>query len=152
METFIKIRALTAGGYPCFDAIEIAEEIDLPLEVRQDPTLQRLERLANNILAWTNDIMSLHKDLQHGNVHNLVIILQQERQLGFQEAMDCAAELHDASMRSFVAWEQSLPSFGAAVDIGLQRYLSGLHSWMRGNLDWYRESGRYQPTATMVVD
>ena len=34
-------------------------------------------------------------------------------------------------------------SYGLETAVALQRYLRGLRCWVRGNLDWSYESGRY---------
>jgi 5-epi-alpha-selinene synthase len=38
----------------------------------------------------------------------------------------------------------ALPSFGAAQDAQLRRFVSGLWALVRGNLDWSKETPRYQ--------
>jgi 5-epi-alpha-selinene synthase len=76
-------------------------------------------------------------------VHNLVVVLRQEHALSLQEAVDEAARIFNARMRDYVELEQRLPSLGVEIDGRLQRYLTGLRCWVRGNMDWSYESGRY---------
>jgi 5-epi-alpha-selinene synthase len=107
--------------------------------------------MANNVVCWSNDIISLDKEMKRGDVHNLVLALRCEHQLVLQEAIDHAGELHDAEVRAFIDLEPRLPSFGAAVDAELARYVVILRSWMRGNLDWSHASGRYRPAKPVLV-
>ncbi|MEG4572472.1 hypothetical protein QUA56_07195 [Microcoleus sp. N3A4] len=141
--TYMKMRALQIGVYAYFDFIQIVDRIALPPEVIELPIVKRLELAANNVFAWANDIFSVEKEIREGQTHNLVLILQHEYQIPFLEAIERAAEIHDAEVRTFIELSAQLPSFGAEVDAELQRYISGLRSWMRGCLDWYLETGRY---------
>ncbi|AFZ24839.1 terpene synthase family protein [Cylindrospermum stagnale PCC 7417] len=141
--TFTKIRNFTIWMYPCIDLILLEARISLPPEVIEHPIVKRLNLATSNVIAWSNDIFSFEKDTRAGNTHNLVIVLQHEYQIPLQEAFDRAAELHNAEVRIFIELSAQLPSFGAEIDTNLQRYLSGLRSWLRGNLDWTLESPRY---------
>lgn len=141
---YMKMRVFTSGVYPCFDLILIAEQIALPPEVIFHPIVKRLDRAANHVSSWANDILSVNKEIREGKTHNLVLVLQQEYQIPLKEAVKRAVELHDAEVQTFIELSAHPPSFGVEVDVNLQRYLSGLRSWMRGCLDWYLESGRYR--------
>jgi 5-epi-alpha-selinene synthase len=99
---------------------------------------------SNNVVCWANDIISLEKEVQRGDVHNLVLVLQQKLDLSLQEAIDRAAEMYNAEIQTFVKLEPHLPSFGKPVDANLRTFVSVLRTRMRGNLDWSLESGRYQ--------
>jgi Terpene synthase family 2, C-terminal metal binding len=138
---YIAYRRHTSAVYAFFALIELAEGVTLPAEVREH--LRALEVRANDGVCWINDISSLDKERDAGDVHNLVIVLQHEQALSSQGAIDQAASLFNSRMREYVELEQRLPSLGAAIDVPLQRYLRGLQCWVRGNLDWSFESGRY---------
>lgn len=143
LATYIKMRPFSGGLYTYIELIEIIEQMTLPPRVREHPTVQRLTLTANNVVCWTNDIVSLGKELKQGDVHNLVLALQHKHRLTLQEAMDRAAALHAAEVRSFIDLELRLPSFGRLTDAQLKAHVSVLRSWMRGNLDWSYTSGRY---------
>ena len=133
--TVIKIRAVTFGFYPYVDIILIAERIALPFEVIEHPIVKRLVLAAANSAAWLNDIFSVKKDTRAGIIHNVVVVLQHEYKISLQEAFDRAAELHNAEIRTLIELSAQLPSFGDEIDANLQKYLSVLRSWIRGNLD-----------------
>lgn len=147
--TYMRMRLYTGGLYTYLELFEITEHLYLPLGVREHPTVQRLTQAALNAVCWTNDIFSLAKEMKQGDVHNLVLTLQHKHRLTLQEAIDRAAALHDAEVRTFINSELRLPSFGAAVDAELKRYVATLSSWMRGNVDWSYTSGRYLIAATV---
>jgi hypothetical protein len=138
---YMERRRYTSGLYLFFDLIEIADEMWLP--EKELESIRALRAWANDGVAWFNDIVSLNKELRAGDVHNLVVVLRQEHQLGLQEAVDEAARLFNARMREYVELEHRLPSLGVEGDSLIQRYLTGLRCWVRGNMDWSYESGRY---------
>ncbi len=145
--TYLQQRALTGGLYPYIVLIELTEQIHLPRQAREHPTVERLTLMAVNVVCWANDILSLAKEIKQGDVHNLVLTLQHKHRLTLQEALERAAALHDTEVRAFIDLELRLPSFGAPVDAALKQYIAILRSWMRGNLDWSYTSGRYLATA-----
>jgi 5-epi-alpha-selinene synthase len=134
-------RRQTSALYLFFDLIELSHGLSL----RDDHLehVQALRERANDGVSWFNDIVSLEKELRVGDVHNLVIVLRHERQLSLPEAVAQASLLLNARMREYVELEQQLPSLSAECNAHLQPYLMGLRSWVRGNMDWSYESGRY---------
>lgn len=148
LATYMKLRSFTSAVFIYCDLIQIVDRIALPPEVIEHPTVKRLKLATNNVSTWANDIFSLQKEVGEGQTHNLVVVLQHEYQISVQEAVERAAEIHDAEVRTFIELSAQLPSFGAQIDAELQRYISGLRSWMRGCLDWYLETGRYCLTET----
>jgi 5-epi-alpha-selinene synthase len=152
LATYLRMRPLAGALFPYFQFADLSEGIALPIDVRKHPAVARLSAMAANVVVWSNDLFSLEKELRHHHMHNLAVVLQRERQLDLQAAIDQAAELHNAEVRSFIELEMQLPSFGPALDQALQRYVGVLRSWMRANLDWSFETGRYQPQQTSALD
>jgi hypothetical protein len=147
-DTYITMRPYTGGLYTDIELIDITERIYLPLHVRKHRTVQDLALMANNVVCWSNDIISFFKEIRHNDVHNLVVSLRHHHRLTLQEAIDRAAELTDGQVRAFMALQEKLPCFSPSIDADLRRFVAVLRSWMRGNLDWAYASGRYQlPTA-----
>ena len=143
-EAYVRMRPLTGGLSIVTELVEIVEGIHLPQDVRDHPTVRRLTDASHNVVCWANDVLSLEKELRHGEVNNLVVVLRDAHGLGLQEALNRAVEMHDAEVGAFVELSGRLPRFGSAVDAKLERYASSLRARMRGVLDWSRESGRYR--------
>jgi hypothetical protein len=143
--SYCAMRPFTSAVYPCLLLIELAEHIHLPPEVYDHPDVQRLLLMTNNVISWSNDMLSLEKELRQGDMHNLAIILSHEQKLPLQEAVDRVGALHDAEVRAFIALAAYLPTFGPALDADLLRYVAGMRFWMRANLDWSIVTARYQP-------
>jgi len=142
--TYIRMRPYTGGLYTDIELIEPAERITLPLAVRKHPHLQRLTLITNNVVCWSNDIISLHKEHAHHDRHNLALIFHRHYGLTIQEAVNRVAKLTEVQMRHFIALESRMPGFGAGLDAGVRRFVAVLRAWMRGNLDWSYDSGRYR--------
>jgi hypothetical protein len=70
------MRPHTGGLYTDIELIELTEGITLPLIVRQHPHLQRLVLITNNVVCWSNDIISLQKERAHRDMHNPALIYQ----------------------------------------------------------------------------
>ncbi|WP_224241254.1 terpene synthase family protein [Hyalangium gracile] len=143
---YMEHRRRSSALYLFFDLIELVEQVSLPDQIHEQA--HTLKVLANDMVAWFNDIVSFEKELRAGDVHNLVILLQHEYRLSTQSAVDQAARLFNARMREYVDLQQRMPSHGAELDGAVQRYLMGLRSWVRGNMDWSYETGRYGKART----
>jgi len=77
-------------------------------------------------------------------LHNLALILQHEERISLQAAIDRVAWLIEREVKRFIALEARLPSFGPAVDSLVQRFVGIFRTYMRGNIDWSCETGRYR--------
>ncbi|WP_437573280.1 terpene synthase family protein [Sorangium sp. So ce887] len=138
------MRAHTGAVFACFELTQITDGIRLPVEVRQHVGVQRLALLANCAICWCNDILSVNKESRQGDVHNLVIVLQNERRLSNDEAVREAVRVHNETVRAFVEQATALDGFGPEVDAELSRYIDCLRCWMRANLDWSWTALRYR--------
>ena len=147
-ETYIRMRPLTGGLSIVTELVEIVEGAHLPTEVREHPVVQRMTGASHNVVCWANDVLSLSKELARGEVNNLVVVLRDADGIPLQEAVDRAAEMHDAEVRAFVDLSGRLPIFGPTIDANLGRYVSALRARMRGVLDWSHESERYRAAAS----
>jgi hypothetical protein len=139
------MRPFTSAVYPCLMLIELTERLHLPATVHDHPDIQRLAEMTNNVISWSNDIVSFEKEQRQGDVHNLVLILAHEQQFTLQAAVEQVAVLHDDEVDAFIALAARLPKFEPAIEADLRRYIAGMRFWMRGNLDWSIGTARYQP-------
>jgi hypothetical protein len=149
--TYCAARLFSGAVYACFDLIELAAGIDLPFYARYHAAVQQLERTANNIICWCNDMLSYPKEMQHGDVHNLVLAIRQEYQCSLSEALQQALLLHDRETDTFMKTRRQLPRFNPAVDMALERYIDGLQYWICANRDWSLTAMRYALSGTEPV-
>jgi len=147
LATYLRIRPIT-GGLAIEQLIaELVEELTFPSEVHAYATLHQLRLLADHAVCWTNDLVSLHKELRQRDVHNLVLVLQHEHALSLPEAIRRAVRLHDQVVTAFDQLPRQPPCPTWADTTSLQRHIEVLRTRIRGNLDWTYEVGRYRQAA-----
>ncbi|MBK8239646.1 MAG: hypothetical protein IPK74_29335 [Deltaproteobacteria bacterium] len=145
LQEYIHMRRAAGAVQTAIELIEVCEELVLDDEMLDHLDVSALAVMCNDVVCWTNDLASLPKEIAEGNVHNLVVVLQHERCRGnWAHAVALAQQQLDARVREFIALADNLPCFGAPRDAELARYVENLRAWMRGNLDWAMESGRYR--------
>lgn len=146
---YIEKRPYTGALFADIELIEVLENIYLPDEVRLHDTVQQLALACNNVVCWANDLFSFEKERRQGDVHNLVVVLKEERGLDLEEAVMETARMHDEEVRRFIALTETVPSFGEETDDELRRYIGVLKAWMRANLDWsFQDTARYKMNIT----
>lgn len=150
--TYLQVRPLTGGLYPCFDLIELLAGFHLPTAVRSHPMVQRLALMTSNVVLWANDIFSLEKELQDEETHNLVIVLQHAYHLPLQVALNRVGAMHNVEVRSFIAAMDNLPLFDPVIDAQLRTYVEGMQAWIGANLEWSQQTARYRPGARGIQE
>jgi 5-epi-alpha-selinene synthase len=142
-EEYRRMRRHSAATGMFFDLIEPLRHVELPAEVFADPDFIELRSHADNAVAWFNDLVSWPKEQAAGDRHNLVLVLREARKLSTVDALYTAVAEHDAAVHAFLeARERVLTGPHRDVD-GLAGVVADLGHWIRGNIDWSQESGRY---------
>ncbi|MEH2067349.1 MAG: terpene synthase [Nostoc sp.] len=144
VESYMLIRRLSLGGYLCLALMEFCDYITIPEFFRNHQVMKELKIMTINILAWCNDIFSVHREMSSGDVHNLVLLIHHQQMLSLEKATIAASEMHNQEVHRLKEFELSIPSFGEELDAELAKYISGIHSWISANLNWYYHSGRYE--------
>jgi 5-epi-alpha-selinene synthase len=144
VDAYVAMREITIGLHPLFLLGELVERIHLAEATREHPALGRLRSLTSRCVAWANDLFTYRTEQERGQVHNLVLLLAGSSCP--EPAVRRVAEMHDADVRSVLGEIAGLPSFGWADD-DVRRYARMLQSWIRGHLDWAKDTGRYDPSA-----
>ncbi|MGI2906531.1 terpene synthase family protein [Tolypothrix sp. VBCCA 56010] len=143
-DTYIQMRRLSAGADVALPLVELCDNLRIPDFLRNQNVFKEINKMTNNLLGWSNDIFSVLREMATGHIHNLVFVIHYQQQVTLEQAIKSAAEMHDQEVRNLINLEASIPSFGEDVDIELEKYILGMHAWIRGNLDWYSLTARYQ--------
>jgi 5-epi-alpha-selinene synthase len=151
IDTYMKSRNLSVGVRNCLALSEILNNCTLSDTLREQETVQQINQMAVNIIAWSNDIFSVSRELKSQDVHNLVIILHKRHKMPLEYAVQHVAEMHNLEVKKLLALQSSLPSFGENLDHELAKYISMVNSWIRGNLDWSSRSIRYQNMQALEI-
>jgi len=147
LATYTKMRPLTSAIAPCWALMALCAGVDPQAAWLNHAYLKQLELLASNHICWVNDLFGLAREIKENNQHNLVLVLQQEYQLTLQTAVDQAAALCNAELKAFFALAKLFATEEAGQAADCQRYIHRLQTWLRGNLEWYTETERYQTKA-----
>jgi 5-epi-alpha-selinene synthase len=153
LDTYIEMRRMTSGGYWVTHLIEVAEGICLSDEVWSHPAMQELLTSTANIIGWGNDLLSLKTEMRDSGHLNLVLCLQKQYSLPMQESLEATVWMHNAEVRRFLRLRDALPSFGDEDPV-VKAFIQGLCRWMRANIDWSVQSGRYEidPSGLVTMD
>jgi hypothetical protein len=143
MDEYARMRRDSSATELFFDLVEaLAPEPLTPeaLAGANGAVTRTLRGHAHHAVAWFNDLVSWRKELQAGDRHNLVLVVRHELRLSLPDAVRYVVECHDAQVHAFVATRAML-----GPEPGVQALADGLAHWIRGNVDWSRETGRYAP-------
>ncbi|WP_392531507.1 terpene synthase [Nostoc sp. C117] len=146
IDTYMRCRRFSVGGYLFLTVSEFCNQFMLSDILRNHEIVKKLELLTIDILAWCNDVFSASREMESGDVHNLVLVLHYLEKIPLNKAINLAANMHNKKVKTLIDLEASIPSFGEELDVELEKYISIIHSWISGNLNWYSLTGRYETT------
>ncbi|NED81601.1 terpene cyclase [Streptomyces sp. SID11233] len=143
--TYIEKRRHTGAIHVCMDLIEIVAGIEAPESIHNDSRFITALEASCNVVCWANDVYSYEKEQVLGEIHNLVHLVRHHRGYGKQESLDHVCAEIAAETERFLTAEAELLAAYPQLGWMLEPYLDGMRSWMRGNLDWSRQTPRYNP-------
>jgi 5-epi-alpha-selinene synthase len=143
LDTYIMIRRSSVGVYAVLALSEFCNQFIIPDVLRNHHLVKKLELITTDIIAWSNDIFSASREIASGDVHNLIFVLHYHKKISLEKAIEQVVKIHNEEVHSLIKVESSLSFFSEELDVEITKYISGMHSWIRGNLDWCYESYRY---------
>lgn len=143
VEIYIEKRQETGGMRLMLDFIDLTEHVNLPLKVYESSLVQALMRITNNAICWSNDIISLEKEMARGEPNNLVLAIRQENVCTLQEAVHLINEMITGEVKLFTKLSPLVLDAFPDYKQELQKYVAVMQAWIRGNLDWSFETLRY---------
>lgn len=136
---YLPLRRDSFGALFFFDLIDAAEARD---PYQHSPDIEwwnTLREHGADIIAWTNDIHSIAKDLVCGERFNLVSILADSGNLDWPTAIESAHRMVNTAVAEFTAtsfrYEKHRPNAATAPD--------RLSQVVRAAGDWHRTVSRY---------
>lgn len=144
-EEYLAMRMHDSAVFPAIDMIEVAAGIRLPAEVLDHPSIVEMRKLTVRHTAYVNDLFSYQKEvLWNRTPCNLVRVLVHNEWIGFEEAVNEIVAMVNRDVQRFLELERGLPRFASASAGEVDAYLTGMKDWMRGNVAFSLESGRYR--------
>jgi len=105
------------------------------------PEVATLTGRVGNLIMWQNDIRSYPAEVAFGEpVLSLPTVLEQERGLPPQSALDLAADMWRDEIREYRRARAAVLSLGVPA---LRRHADRLHDLLVGFLTWHYETARY---------
>ncbi|NIG54397.1 hypothetical protein [Chitinophaga sp. Cy-1792] len=145
IDHYLFIREHLIGMYIFQDLVELYLPELLPYQIISHPHTRQIRQVAARIIAWCNDYFSAAKELESGQLMNLVIVILRERNCSLEEAYFIAEQIHAADVSKFLALEETAPDFGHYND-SYKIYINELKLMFKGNYRWHASSARYQPS------
>lgn len=127
---------------PCITLALIAKSIKPDAAFLRHAFIVAMTDMAMNQIVWVNDVIGINHEIDERSPHNLALVLQNELSIPLKDALQRAADMTNGEMKAFLELEEELPSFGDEA-AEARAYVETLRFWMRGHLDWYRETARY---------
>jgi 5-epi-alpha-selinene synthase len=137
LDDYLTMRPFSSGAYVQLLLSELTDSYRLSRAELDDESVRRLAQMASNQIAWTYDIVSFEENPWRGEAHNLVPCLMQGFTLPLEAAIDCAIEMHNHEVESFLLLERDLDA-QTTLSPGVRSFVRALKNWMGGNLRWCR--------------
>ena len=133
--------------WPSLDLLEYAAGAPLPDGPRDDPLLAAARTACADVVCWTDDLLTVGKERAHGDVHNLVIVLEYATGCDERKAEDMVAQRIEARFADFRELRRRVLASDAGTGSALRTHVAGLHDWMLGHLEWGLRTIRYSAGA-----
>ncbi|MEH1806306.1 terpene synthase family protein [Nostoc sp.] len=145
VENYIAMRSFSGAVYACFALIELAEGIELPFYILESGVAERLQRLACNIICWSNDMFSFHRERNSNDVNNLVYAVHKHQDIDLQSAVIKVQAMHDKEVNKFEQLLLELPTYKSLqIQDNFLQFVKGIQYWITANRDWSIGSTRYE--------
>jgi terpene synthase-like protein len=149
LDTFPEMRRDAGAIIPSFDLVEFVESTTIPAELYYSRVYQRLITSAANVVCWTNDLMTLEKELAHDDRHNFVPVLGHALTIPLEDSIDEVAIRAGREIEFFLAAEAELDRVFDVLEVSddlravTLNCVGMLRAWMRGHVEWGRTTARY---------
>ncbi|MFE3196173.1 terpene synthase family protein [Nocardia sp. NPDC059240] len=142
------LRRHSYGQTYITDCAMMAMGIDAEAKFLRHPVIEHIQYLVALYGGFVNDLNSLDRDLYANNRCSSVIAYRHQYGVTLDEAIRAVVDMCNGYLRSVLAIEAAMPDYGKysfddqeADQIDSFFYI--LKMLMRGNIDWYEVSPRY---------
>jgi hypothetical protein len=146
---FVPARREAGAIWPSLDLLEYVTRAPLPDRLFDDLRFRELRTAAADVICWTDDILTVDKERAHGDVHNLIIVVEAATGRSADAAGEEVIARLGQRIADFISSEQLLPDVYTELRLDDRErrnaavYVAGLRNWMRGHLDWGGTTVRY---------
>jgi len=142
IDDYIELREKIVATYPLLDMVEIENDYIFPDHIVNNPIIARIRQLACRLVSWSNDVLSLDKELIDHEAMNLVLVIIDEKGYSLDAAVKEAIALHDHDLNELVRISTMLPDFGD-LNNKVATYVNNIGLLLQGHISWYKYTRRY---------
>ncbi|KAF1964544.1 Presilphiperfolan-8-beta-ol synthase [Bimuria novae-zelandiae CBS 107.79] len=143
---YMDLRRGTIGVYPAIALAEWASDINVPQQVHDHSSVQKLMQISADLVILVNDVLSYRKDLELGVDFNLITLLMNTDGFSVQQAMDKIGDMISDCYRQWYLALAELPSYGEKIDREVMKFVEVCRAMAHGNLYWSFQTGRFLGT------
>ncbi|MFG2287614.1 hypothetical protein ACGFOU_16345 [Streptomyces sp. NPDC048595] len=143
VEEHFALRRRSGFVYAMTDLSQQAYGFELPRRAYDDPVLRRMLDITADVIDTLNDVHSVEKEESRGDLHNLVLVIEQESDCGRRESIARIQGLIGDWTREFLEHERMLLDGAGRDGPALRTFVDCLRSAMSGYLHWSRTCRRY---------
>jgi hypothetical protein len=158
VERYVANRRTVSGGAPLLDLCELSAPRELPPSIYRTRSHQRMRAAATDVMAWTNDIVSVEKETAAGEVHNFVVVLERHQALTRADALRAVTARVLGRVDDYLAAERALVAHVDALDpddafrATVEYCADSMRHFMAGHVHWCRHNPRYTGPPARVED
>lgn len=142
VESYIEKRQNSGSVFVCFDLIERGGGVFISSKYSMG-LLKELIVSANKIANWTNDILSLDKEIKDDEVHNLVISIQKQNGNTIEESLKQTKKIMELEIDNFYRIKDKIFRFNKPFDSNIIKFISRLETAIRGHYEWSIRTKRF---------
>lgn len=158
MERFLHVRRGMSGNALPVSLGERASRIDVPAAAFHSPQLRIMRGIATDVTFSCNDVYSVEKEAARGDVDNIVLVLEHERQCSRAEAIEEVRRMVYEWSNRFVRLAGEVPALCETLALtpeeaaSIRRYVYVMAAWIRGYHKWEAETRRYLTAHAVLPD
>lgn len=136
---YVKMRSVTGGLDILTFVLAALDGIRLPKSLLSDLAVRRLTDASHNVCCWHNDLVSLKKEITSGEVHNLILVLQNDPEYesnSLSGALKAAVAMIHEELGTFIELEREVRAKGGPWAQPAEWYARMLRHRVSGVIEW----------------
>ncbi|NRA67672.1 MAG: hypothetical protein HRU19_24535 [Pseudobacteriovorax sp.] len=142
IETYVTDRLYTGATGTYLALLDLTFEPEVDLKPPSEKSFSKALRFANRQTCYANDIYSWQKEMEAGDVHNLIILISQHFEVDHKTARAIAINLHNNAIEQYLELRNA--STKLTQSHSLARRFRIVESMMRGHLEFVQTAPRYK--------
>ncbi|GGV55956.1 terpene synthase family protein [Streptomyces spectabilis] len=150
LDDYIHHRATAGAAHLALALTEGLYKYELPDALHHSGPLNVLRMLACDQICWANDLFSLDREVQRGDVLNLVLVLEQAPHgLSRTHALETTLHMANERMQALMLLVDTLPAYQRALRLHpaertlMDQAVDTIEQWVAGSLEFHRLSTRH---------